>query len=143
MKKHSSITNITILSCSFTVFLGLTACSTASETFDSEPGKGVGAKPITQVNKMVDRGEINGITPSKEEREEVYAPVFSPSALQNPNIETIHLSNKTILHRQPERHLRLWVAPFQDAQGNFHEGAVIHTLLARGYWQMSSNPYRA
>ena len=41
--------------------LMLVACSTASESFDSQATQGVGSKSISQVNAMIDKGQIEGI----------------------------------------------------------------------------------
>lgn len=53
----------------------LSACSTASEHFDSEATPGVGAKSISEVNRMIDQGKIEGLSSNKEA---VVAPVVSP-----------------------------------------------------------------
>jgi hypothetical protein len=34
--------------------------------------------------------------------------------------------------------MRIWMAPFQDANGNFHEAAVIHTLQRPSFWQVNT-----
>jgi hypothetical protein len=122
----------------------LSACSTSSESFDSEMVEGVGAKSISQVNNMVDKGVIQDATNFDDEQNKVVSPIFATTCVQNEHnehFENIKLSNKTILQRQPERHIKVWIAPFQDAMGNFYEGSVIHTLLRSSYWHLSPNPY--
>ena len=117
--------------------LTLTACSSASESFDSEATKGVGAKSISEVNAMIDQGKISGVKGDTD-----LAAVVSPVIIKNPievaNPETIVLSDQSIIQRQPEQHLRIWFAPFQDMNGNFHEAAIVHTLLRPSYWQMNA-----
>lgn len=111
----------------------LTACSTAAENFDSEATPGVGAKSISEVNRMIDQGKIEVFPVSKEQ---VVAPVVSPVPIAAS--ETLVLSDQTVVHRQPEQYLRVWLAPFQDAHGNFYESSVVHTLQRPGFWQMNA-----
>lgn len=118
---------------------GLTGCSTASESFDSEPTKGVGSKSISQVNAMIDQGKIEGISGDVERHEgKPIAPVIVQTPVPNPSPETIVLSDHSVIYRQPEQHLRIWMASFQDGNGNFHEAAVIHTLLRPSFWQVNT-----
>ena len=120
-------------------FLLLTGCSTTSETFDTQAVEGVGAKSITKVNAMVNQGEFVGSDQSSLSK--VTTPVFSTFDTKNLDFEQVPLSHKTITYRQPEKHQRVWIAPFQDAQGNLHEASLIHTLIGQGYWQMGNNPF--
>jgi hypothetical protein len=46
------------------------------------------------------------------------------------------LADGITVQRIQEEPLRVWMAPFQDDQGNLHESCVIHTMLKPGYWQM-------
>jgi len=117
----------------------LNACTSSSENFDSDPGKGVGAKSITEVNSMVNQGTIQGVF-QKEKDMSMVPPVFVHQAEKTINPEVIVLSDKTMIQRQPEQHRRVWIAPFQDEVGNFHEGTVIHTLMRSSYWQVQPNP---
>ena len=121
---------------SFLSLLTFTACSSALDSFDSEATSGVGAKSISEVNSMIDQGKIAGVKGDPD----LYA-VVHPVIIQNPiavaNPETIVLSDQSIIQRQPEQHLRIWFAPFQDMNGNFHEAAIVHTLLRPSYWQMN------
>jgi len=112
----------------------LSGCSTTSETFDCKAGKGVGCKSISEVNQMVDHGalgvggqEATSLTP-------LSAPVITTASL-SPG-QDIALSDDMVVHRIREEHLRVWIAPFQDHQGNLHEGTVVHTVLKPGFWHI-------
>lgn len=50
--------------------------------------------------------------------------------------EDVPFSDGFFVQRIQEEHLRVWIAPFQDAQGNFHEGSIVHTVLKPGSWQI-------
>jgi len=115
----------------------LTACSSASESFDSEATKGVGAKSISEVNAMIDQGKIDGLK-SEVDQASVVAPVVVQKAVPIANPETIVLSDHSVIQRQPEQHMRIWFAPFQDINGNFHEPSVVHTLLRPSFWQVNA-----
>ncbi len=119
------------------VTLMLTACSSASESFDSEATKGVGAKSISEVNAMIDQGKIDGLK-SEVDQASVVAPVVVQKAVPIANPETIVLSDHSVIQRQPEQHMRIWFAPFQDINGNFHEASIVHTLLRPSFWQVNA-----
>lgn len=110
----------------------LAACSSASEHFDSEATQGVGVKSLSEVNAMIDQGKLAGIPVEG-------ATAVAPQVVAKPSssaLATILLSDQSLAQRQPEQHLRIWIAPFQDNQGNFHEGSIVHTLQRPSFWQM-------
>lgn len=120
----------------------LSGCSTTSEVFECEAGKGIGCKSISDVNKMVDQGQVGGNSDDAQTLKTV-APVFTQNNLSSgakpvEGNETV-LSDQTLINRVREESLRVWIAPFQDEQGNFHEGSVIHTVIRPGYWQLTPN----
>ena len=114
----------------------LSGCSTTSETFDCKVGKGVGCKSISEVNKMVDEGSLGSET-ERNAHTPLSAPVITAVSL-SPGSQgsDIALSDDLVVHRIREEHLRVWIAPFQDRQGNLHEGTVVHTVLKPGFWQI-------
>jgi conjugal transfer pilus assembly protein TraV len=126
----------------------LCACSTTSETFDCPAGKGVGCKSISAVNYMVNQGEQLHAPLGKLEEVQSTPPLSTPvistdmRAVDSPGVETlfkqsdIPLSDTMAVHRIQEEHLRVWIAPHQDAQGNLHEGSIVHTVLKPGSWQV-------
>ena len=108
----------------------LSGCSSSSESFDTKPGQGVGFRSISEVNKMVERGKIDGLSSSNEV---VIAPIVT---VDKPSmVDFVPLGDSKVM-RRPEEHIRVWVAPYQDGSGNFHEGSVVHTLLNHGTWHM-------
>lgn len=128
-----------------TFCISLCACSTTSETFDCPAGKGVGCKSISAVNHMVNQEEQpQGTLGSLEERGvQFITPLSAPViSIDSPRVEAVSeqteipLSNAIAVHRIQEEHLRVWIAPYQDAQGNLHEGSIVHTVLKPGSWQV-------
>ncbi len=76
-----------------TSLLALGACAVHSTKFECEPGKGVGCKSVSKVNKMVDKKQIPEV---KEEKEEKFD-------------EDIFL---------PGTQKRIWIAPRKAADGS-------------------------
>ena len=117
----------------------LSGCSTTSETFDCKAGKGVGCKSISQVNSMVDEGSLGS-----EKEGNLATPLSTPvittaSLSSNSSGQNIALSDDMAVHRIREEHLRVWIAPFQDHQGNLHEGTIVHTVLKPGFWHVKGS----
>jgi conjugal transfer pilus assembly protein TraV len=116
-------------------FLG--GCSTTSETFDCQAGKGVGCKSISQINKMVNEDGLGGDAEKGAQSMggPSSIPIMSGELLKVEPV-SIPFSDEMVVHRIQEEHLRVWIAPFQDEQGNLHEGSVVHTVLKPGFWQI-------
>lgn len=133
----------------FSVMLGVTlcGCSTTSETFDCKAGQGVGCKSISEVNQMVNQGSFDSfverdatVPRDKQSILPLESAPLSTSIISGDSLP-IEPSNALMVHRMPEEYLRVWVAPFQDQQGNLHEGSVIHTVLKPGYWQLKPSSH--
>ena len=124
------------------VGLSLSGCSTTSESFDCKAGHGVGCRSISEVNRMVDRGHLGSLAesdvPLTKDRQSKLP--FEPASPSTPVISTgplpVEYPGNLVVHRMPEEYLRVWVAPYQDRYGNFHEGSVVHTVLKPGYWHI-------
>ena len=111
-----------------TVFLLLTGCSIPQDSFDCKYSKGVGCCSITEVNGMVNQGRLgkkpfNDDTPLKDS-----VVLISPDSIS---------ADSMVIKRITEEHLRIWLAPYQDKQGHFHEASIIHTVLKPGCWQVA------
>lgn len=100
------------------VGLTVTGCSLSNEQFDCKYDKGVGCKSITEVNKMVDSGAFGSNQPAS----------ITVVTKNQKN------SNAMVVERVTEQHLRIWLAPMIDEQGQLHEGQLIHTVLRPGFW---------
>lgn len=96
----------------------LLGCSSPSEIFDSEPGKGAGNKSITEVNHMINQG------------------IFLEKTSNT--IEKNTQKKERSFQKTPERNFRIWIAPFQDENGDFHEASYVHTVIRSGLWRIES-----
>ena len=144
--KNRHLKMMSIFALSALLCLNLCACSTTSETFDCKAGKGVGCKSISEVNQMVDSNtRVQGRFGESEveKGQQPILPLETADRDKTLSQQTeIPLSDTIAVHRVQEEHLRVWIAPFQDEQGNLHEGSVIYTILKPGYWQLRASPQR-
>jgi len=66
----------------------------------------------------------------------------SPGASPTPDSSTaaatldaaLQPGSSTAALRSPPRVLRLWIAPWEDADGDLHEASVVHVLVDAGRW---------
>ncbi|HQS84691.1 MAG: hypothetical protein B7Y25_07145 [Alphaproteobacteria bacterium 16-39-46] len=84
----------------------LSGCATYNETFDCEPGKGVGCKSLSQVNHMVNEGKLP--LSSEENPSEPPAPPIA------------------------QKNLRVWFAEHTDEEGIFYEDSLVYVPLKSG-----------
>lgn len=126
-----------LISLSFLTVSILSGCSLPNETFDCPAGLGVGCRSISKVNQDIDNGSI-----LKEEMAEIgfhkqfVAPVISQVSPDTLNLSEIVLSDKSVIQRGREEHLRVWIAPHADEDNNFHEASVVHTIIRPSYWHL-------
>jgi conjugal transfer pilus assembly protein TraV len=113
--------------------LCLNGCSTPKSSFDCSYSKGVGCHSITEVNDMVNKGDFDKETSIQSSMK------TDNEFRHNLDSRQILSSESSIVQRVTEEHLRVWVAPFQDEQGQFHEASVIHAVLRPGFWQVAEN----
>ena len=78
-----------------TVLLALGACAVHSTKFECEPGKGVGCKSVSKVNKMIDKKQI------AEFDEDIFLPGTNLEKEINPGTQK-----------------RIWIAPRKAADGS-------------------------
>lgn len=105
----------------------LIGCSLIPEQFDCKYSKGVGCKSISQVNQMLDDLALNS----------AIKPQPKVLVVKNQNSK----SELEKVQRVVDEKLRVYIAPYQDLQGHFHEGAIIHTVLRPGFWQVDEGDF--
>jgi len=88
--------------------LFLTACSSYQEHFECPPGKGVGCQSVSQVDQLVNQGDL----PLREDFIEKYE-------------DCENLCTKKISTELKENTQKIWIAPFKDTQGKLHEETYI------------------
>jgi hypothetical protein len=109
--------------CTLNLSILLFGCSSSyKETFDCEPGSGIGCKSISQVNQMVD---YNPLTDS---------PLLSKAPTPIIPSKAVYLGGKGKIVRIPEETMRVLIMGYRDEQGNFHENTVIHMVSKQATW---------
>lgn len=101
----------------FLPLFSLTGCTTALRgQFDCSGTPGVQCKSISEVNRMVDKGIIP----------------------KNKSIDKTILATKgKSLRRSKEEVLTVWVAPFEDEEGVFHEPGRLTAVVNPAQWELS------
>lgn len=84
----------------------LAGCTAYNETFDCEPGRGVGCKSLSQVNDMVNEGKL-------------------PLSIEEKPLDPIK-------PKISQKHLHIWIAQHIDEEGILHENSFISVPLKSG-----------
>lgn len=92
--------------------------------FSCGKGKGVGCKSVSEVNKMVESGEIFNASEKKKSKR------IKGSKLHYAKPH----KDITGPERFPEQHISVWFAPYVDDQDNFHEQRRLYTVVKEGEW---------
>lgn len=141
---HKSI--LTLL-CLVAVFIS--GCSTYEQDFDCPPGVGMGCVSISEVNSVVDKSQessqqISSIKIEENLNSEEECPTcrLQDAKVSSPvpslsNIQDIKSGASTLpcsVHRTRERTARIWIAPYEDEEGNFWEEGYVNILLKPSQW---------
>ena len=118
--------------------LHLAACmGVYDEDFDCGVGKGVGCRSISQVNEMVNRGQVPLPTAEdeeKEDRDESSTEDVELSTENLPVLAPLASEQGFKVKRIPEKTVRLWVAPHEAQDGSFVEETYVNLVIESGRW---------
>jgi type IV conjugative transfer system lipoprotein TraV len=127
----------------------LVGCTPHNEDFDCPAGKGIGCQSVTEVKKKLDQGAIDIPESSIEANRRralsspsalapVMVPAFANASSHTKDMTPISFvdSSGMVIERTPEKPLRVWLAPYQDSDGNLREASVVHTVVQGGVWQL-------
>lgn len=109
----------------------LSGCSSMNNKFDCPRTGGVMCKSLDDVNRMIDNGEIerinqaNAATTSSGKKEVIPTPDVgdTPYPIK---------PNKPL--RQQETVMRIWIAPYEDIEGNYHQDTTVFKVIKPGAW---------
>ena len=108
----------------------LSGCSSINSQFDCPMKPGIRCESIDSVNSRVDRGEIGGTT--------CMGCITSPSIQSIPYKDVTYSRMSLFKNGEPLRYgetvMRVWVAPFEDKEGNYHQESDIYTITKPGSW---------
>lgn len=103
-------------------------CSSQSYKNDCPVGAGAHCKSITEVNKLVNSGELESKIPNKKAEK----PKVTLSINYNLKEKT---KNKEDVVRVPEQTGRVWMAGFEDEGGDYVKETYVYTVLEGGKWK--------
>lgn len=110
-----------------TSLLSLSACSTMNSSFDCPNKAGVNCKSLDQINGMVDTGQIRGQSDIGGSSLDVNSPVFEAFP-----VTTSYAPGQPL--RYGETVQRIWVAPYEDSEGNYHQDNLVYAIVKGGHW---------
>lgn len=100
-------------------------CTTMNSKFTCKTPDGVMCRSLDDVNGMVDRGELG----------QNYNKIYSNKNALNFTPMSSHVSSFTGKPlRSGESIMRIWTAPYEDSNGNYHEASVFYTVIKPGHW---------
>ncbi len=143
LMRNQQIQNVRILA----VLALLSGCAShMNEEFDCPAGKGMGCQSVTEVKKKLNQGQISVPETTTEAYQRGGSGSLAAPLVMNATrlstgeaLEPVSFidSNGMMIQRTPEKPLRVWIAPYQDQEGNLREASVVHTVVRPGYWQMN------
>ena len=132
----------------FTVVGLLSACTSLNSNFDCPNKAGVNCKSLDEINAMVDSGVIQGRVPHP-------CPGINPVVYDVPNHGRGYKSNCASIStevsvfesfssvippkfaepfRTAENIQRIWIAPYEDTEGNYHQDNLVYTVTEGSHW---------
>ena len=101
----------------------LSGCGELNSQFTCPMKPGVTCRSLDQVNTMVDQGKLAEAKPN---------PAPSSDPLLTVNVS--YSADNNEVTRSPESVMRLWIAPYQDSQGNYFSSTQIYHVIQPGHW---------
>jgi conjugal transfer pilus assembly protein TraV len=107
-----------ILGCS----VMLAGCGELNSQFTCPMKPGVTCQSLDQVNTMVDQDKLAEAKPA--------SPQFPDTVL---TVNVSYSADEGVT-RSPEPVMRLWIAPYQDSQGNYFSSTQVYHVIQPGHW---------
>lgn len=104
----------------------LSGCGDLNSQFICPMQPGVTCESLDQVNTKVDQGQWVQTQPLPTQSKQLSDSMF-----------VLPVSNSLgPVIRSPEPVMRVWIAPYQDTQGNFFSSTVVYHVMKPGHWSM-------
>lgn len=110
----------------------LGGCAEMNSKFDCPTKPGVSCASLDQVNAKVDRGEIGSSITELTDHTHVKDNSFSQTRLMKPVYIVSPSVRKPLRYGETVQHI--WIAPFEDTSGNYHQESDIYTIAKPGHW---------
>jgi conjugal transfer pilus assembly protein TraV len=123
-KIHNS--KILLICNSLLLFTLLSGCAAMNSSFDCPKGSGVMCKSLSEVNAMVDGGQVGQSYNNKETRNTINANTLRPTLS--------FVDRQFEPSRQNDTVMRVWLAPYQDGDDNYHPQSFVYAAVKKGQW---------
>ena len=108
--------------------LFLSGCAGMSSSFDCDVGSGGKCVPMHRINQLATHG------------------AFAEKSLKTDNLKLAEIKDRgakqkiygTLPIRSNEEIQQIWIGPYEDASGNYHEASSVYAVIKKGRWL--SNP---
>ena len=107
--------------------VGVSGCANRSAPPRCPDAMGLTCARVDQINTMVNRGQL-GVVPVAHARHRDTKP-FHPFSMSHHRASPSH---QPLWHS--EKVMEVWVAPYQDQSGNYHQASLIDTVVKPGHW---------
>lgn len=98
-----------------------------NSSFDCPNRAGVMCKSVDQINGMVDSGQISGRMQSSADSSSSSNSEFQPYSVTSGFYPGAPL-------RYGETVQRIWIAPFEDTDKNYHQDSYMYAIIKDGHW---------
>ena len=105
--------------------LMLSGCSTMNSNFDCPQKDGVMCKSVSDVNHMVDSGQLGRSSFSQKQK-------ASDTSFGNNTFVFKKEGNSPT--RAAECVSRIWISPYEDKDGNYHDETMLYKVTSPSYW---------
>ena len=115
----------------FSIFLS--GCVGMGNNFDCNVDSGGRCAPMHQINQMANHGSFSstGTFANKP-----YVPLKTAERKNNSpqaNVDGLTPPRNNLL-RSNEKVQQIWIGPYEDANGNYHEGSNVYTVVKKSEW---------
>ena len=119
----------------FIALLFLSGCASLNSNFDCAAKPGGVCASLSQVNHMVDTGQLGrGKSKKMKADEEIPTPEIGLTPYPADDTKTY-----TKPLRAGETVMRVWLAPFEDTQGYYHQASEVFVVTKLGRWLGTSS----
>ena len=121
MKKICALKKLTQAALIITI-ISLTGCAGMNDKFDCNVESGGRCASMGSINKMANRGEFN----------ENFYRTKNIAKITTSGYSSSTSAGKPI--RSSESVEKIWIGPYEDSSGNYHEPSYVYTVVKKGRW---------
>lgn len=112
--------NLVVLS----ILVLTSGCTSLNSKFDCPKSPGISCKSISEINAMVNKGQVGNPNNNKKIIDNLSNSIWDQSLL--------FVDNAPNSQVQKDQGLHIWMAPYEDSDGNFHEQTYVYAKIKNG-----------